>query len=119
MITDLWVQTFGVRSEKGYEKSYILVRNRVRVLRTVRHTPTQNFEEYPPGVNIRGKKRIFALSVVFVVYWRFGLLRLFRSLEISFLGREIGKEKEAQIANKRQRTTDGAKVCLFPFMLTY
>ena len=33
--------------------------------------------------------------------------------------REIGKEKEAQIANKQQRTTDGAKVRLFPLMLTY
>ena len=43
MITDLWVQSFGVRSEKGYEKSYILVWNRVRILRTVWHTPTQNF----------------------------------------------------------------------------
>ena len=38
-------QIFGVRSEKGYEKSYILVRNRVKVLRTVRHTPTQTFRE--------------------------------------------------------------------------
>ena len=43
------VQIFGVRSEKGSEKSYILVWNRVRVLRTVRHTPTQSFEEYPPS----------------------------------------------------------------------
>ena len=38
----------GVRSEKGYEKLYILVWNRVRVLRTVRHTTTQNFGEYHP-----------------------------------------------------------------------
>ena len=54
MITDLWVQILGVRSEKGYEKSYNLVWNRVRVLRTVRHTPNQHFGEYPPSPPVGG-----------------------------------------------------------------
>ena len=49
------VQISGVRSEKGSEKSSILVWNWVRVLRTVQHTPTQNFGEYTPPPPSRRK----------------------------------------------------------------
>ena len=66
MMTDLWVQIFRVRSEKGYEKSYILVWNRVRVLRTVWHTPTQNFGEYPPLPRITTRHRTFGCSMTSV-----------------------------------------------------
>ena len=59
----VWFLPFwSERSEKGYRfsgsglkrgmKNHILVWNRVRVLRTVRHTPTQNVGEYPPGMAV-------------------------------------------------------------------
>ena len=47
MITDLWVQVFGVRSEKGYEKSYI--ENRAA-------HPHPKFWVVPPSP---GPKRLF------------------------------------------------------------
>ena len=75
MITDLWVQIFGVRSEKGYGKSYILVWNRVRVLRTVRHTPPKFWRVNPPPPRTYsyqkwiGENVLWSLLGVVVVVW--------------------------------------------------
>ena len=39
------------RSENVCEKWHFLVRSRVRIWRTGRHTPTKNFQEKTPGLD--------------------------------------------------------------------
>ena len=57
-----------VQSENGCGEFHFLVRNRVRIWRTGRHTPTKNSQGYPPGTRINSRFHVndinsFALNL--------------------------------------------------------
>ena len=53
----------AARSESGCGKWHFLVLNRVRIWRTMQHTPTKNFQEYstPPSGQIKCKSKPFTI----------------------------------------------------------
>ena len=64
------------RSENGCGKLHFLVWNRVRIWRTGRHTPTKNFQEYPPPRGgAGGVQRWLHTSDGWTFFWVFVLER--------------------------------------------